>query len=239
MNKILRIGGLPVKARHRRLDSWEISERVNGKQIVFSASRSTRGEESEIGQRVVRDAFLGIKTPADALKFFKKFGPFQRQGDSLSLQFKNRLHEENAPEVQFASVQILQLDFRKFIETPSPECFQSDINDSIFEKYHRFLLHAAPRPTFTVELGHVRYKDCKFPSPYLQQYSDDVFSAIYTSIYIEKMAGAGGAICGKCDKVFLFYSDKPALFCSRKCGNAARQAQVRARKKAPREVTNG
>jgi hypothetical protein len=234
MNQILRILGLPVKARLRLLDCWEVSDSVVGKHIVFSASRSTRGAYLEVDQRIVRGEFLDVKTPADAVKFFKRFGPFQRKNSGLNLSFT-----EVANDVQFAALQYYQSFFRTFIETPVPECFEPDKDAPPGKRLHQTMLHAAPRPIFTVELGHVRYKEHKHPSPYLQQYADDVLSAVYNSIYIDKMAGARGGICEKCEKVFLSYSDRPARFCSKKCGNAARQSERRKKAKLEKGDTNG
>jgi hypothetical protein len=234
MNQILRICGLPVKARLRWFDGWKISKRVEGKHLLFSASRSTRGQELEIDQRVVRDKFLAIKTPADASRFFTQFGPFQRMHDASNLS-----HTEVAHDMQFAALQALQRDFQWFVETPMPECFAQDKKAPSAARAHQALLHYGPRPLFTVELGHVRYKDYKHPSPYLQQYAVDVRSAVYNSIYIEKMAGARGGICEKCEKVFLSYSDRPARYCSKRCGNAARQSERRKRARNNSGGTNG
>jgi hypothetical protein len=129
-----------------------------------------------------------------------------------------------------------QHQFREFIETPSPECFERDENASLRTRISQSLFHSGPSPVFTVELGHVRYKGYKHPSPFLQQYADDVFSAVYNSIYIDKMAGARAGICERCEKVFLSHSDRPARFCCKKCGNAFRQS---ARRKILRGGING
>ena len=86
----------------------------------------------------------------------------------------------------------------------------------------------------------MRPRETKYPSPFLQQVAIDVESAIYNSIYIEKMAGLRGGICERCDKVFLAKTDKPKRFCGERCAASKRQADWRtALKEKHAEVKDG
>jgi hypothetical protein len=217
VNEILRIGGLPVKARLVTTKNWEIVQRKEGKHIWFSAKRSAKDELFEVQQTFVRDEFFSVKTPDEAAAFFRKFGPFQREEGA-----SYRSSTESAIKVQFAALLKYQEWWTEFIKTPSPECFTEWLG------MHEFMVfQIAPKPNFTAEMGHVRKGSTKYPSPYLRQYSYDVATAIHNSIYIEKMAGLRGAICERCEKVFLSNSDRPRRFCTRKCADSARQSAWR------------
>ncbi len=222
-----------MRAVHRKVNSWRVTQESTGAGVAFLLSRTEHGESFDIAQTVVREAFLAIRNHHDSLAFFEKFGPFSGRTEA-----SDHKQTENS-ECTFATIESYQEDFRKFIETPSPECFQANPDAPLAEKIHQTMFHAGPLPIFTVRLGHVRVNTFKQPSPFLEQVSYDVVSAIYASIYIDKMAGALGGLCQRCEKPFLIHSDRPASFCSKKCGNAARQARKRWLKKQEESEKNG
>jgi hypothetical protein len=229
MNEILKIAGLPVKARLETTKNWQIAQRQEGRHVWFSAKRRSRGEIWEIQQTFVREQFFSIETPDHAEEFFRSFGPFQRKENA-----SDRTHIETANDVQFSALMKYKEWWTKFIETPSPECFTEWSGWGQF-----FAVQCLPSPSFTVEMGHVRKGATKYPSPYLRQYSYDVRAAVHSSIYIDKMAGLRGAICESCPKVFLSNTDKPRRFCSKKCADRARQKDWRNRNKKPASSVNG
>lgn len=227
MNQILSISGLPVMARLRRTDSWEVTMRKVGKDLIFSANRSTPGELEEITQSVVRDHFMAVDSPDSALAFFKQHGPFQRQEGATDLS-----PTERALDVSFATLERHKDLWRSFISDPVPECFQSPATQvtgmDLFAQVDRLLYVTRRSPEFTVELGHVRISgDDKAPSPFLRQVANCVEDAIFNSIYIDKMAGLRGTVCERCGVAFLSDSDKPKRFCTPICANAARQKRLR------------
>ena len=229
MNKVLKIGGLPVKAKLERVNSWKVTMRECGKHVVFSFERDAPGESQELSQRPVREAFMAIDSPVAAFTFFEKYGPFQRKSQEPS-----RGRTEAAHDVQFAVVQEYQELWRAFIADPAPECFRDrrvDLTSPAADKeMHELLAIAAhERPRFTVEMGHDSINGTKVPAPFLEQRAFDVETAVYNSIYIDKMAGLKGAMCARdgCQEVFLSDSDKPRRFCTDRCSNAHRQQQYR------------
>ena len=120
MNQILKIAQLPVKERLRRLDSWDVDASKQGKHVVFSASRTTRGKEWEISsKRTPMQKFLDIRTSDQALTFFQKFGPFQRVKGATNEQAK----EDAIPPPIHNDREIPGALPRFHQSAPVPQCF--------------------------------------------------------------------------------------------------------------------
>jgi len=228
MNEILKIAGAPVKIRLHSTDSWKVTMREEGKHIVFSTSRQSRGNPWALDPHPVRDAFMKIASPEDALALLQEFGPFQRVDPRLPFGSK-----ETARDVQFAVLMKFQKLWREYITMLTPEFVERVsaerelTRDGFFEA---LMFRGHPLPHATPRLGYVKVHGEKIPAPYLDIVSGDVETAIFDSIYIDKVAGLRGGVCKKCGNTFLVPSDKRE-FCKTTCADAYRQAAYRQAKR--------
>ncbi len=234
----LKVSGLPVRARLYVLGTWDFRAARKGKDINFTIERASVGDTSlAINAWTVRERFLSIATWQDALRFVKKHGPFSRADEECG-----RPSEKETCTFNFESVQKYQESFRHFIEQESPKWLDSthfDIHtDEGATGFIRTLTLGGYRsPQFTLEMGHVAIKGRKVPSPFLDLKAQDVWTAVYGSIYIDKMRGLRGIVCQRegCGETFLA-GDPRKRFCSDTCSAYVR---VTGKRTAAKEASNG
>ena len=233
----LKVRGLPVKARLRFRDSWEVTVTEDGPSATLTVFRSKKGGFFTRDIWAIRGKFFELDSAEDARALFRELGPLH--GDKDLQEFSS--DESEKVDIKLSTVHQYQNWFYQFMREESPgwcsgKSFDMQTNDGA-EGFVRELALHKELPQFTLLMGHVVIKGKKEPSPFLNLEAVDVFSAVYASIYIDKMRGLSGKVCEResCTKTFI-NSDPRKRFCGDSCSAYVRVTENRANKKGKADV---
>lgn len=240
MEASVKISGLPIRARLCRLTSW----RVQGvPDQPLTISRSEVGETRRcFDVWPIRDRFLALKTWEQAYEFFCDCGPFRREEEELQ---NKRPSRRESTTIDLATVVASQKLFRGFMEdeewcSNAQVIFNKPVTaEQISRVFRGALLAGYVSPSFTLEMGHAPIKIKKehvpVPSPFLNYEAEDVYRAVYASIYIDKMRGLRGGVCRRegCTNTFLT-SDPRKRFCNAGRGSCSAAVRMQRTRQAER-----
>ncbi len=217
----IKVAGIPVRARLVTSSSWKTTMQDRDEQTAFHTERREKGELLASSAWIVRDEFLNITIPQQALSFFQRYGPLIRASE-----VGVRLALQEHCEITMREVGRHQEWLIDFIEAKSPDWLEArDLSLAM-----AFNLYKSP--TFTLEMGFAPVRGKKMPSPFLASDSFDAWQAVYAATYIDKMRGLRGAVCQRdgCTKTFIA-GDPRKRFCSDSCGANVRVTAARKRER--------
>lgn len=231
-----KISGLPVRARLEVLQTWTLTTNQLEPDSSFHWERSEIGNTArQIDAWRVRAGFLAIADIEESEEFFRKHGPFFRTvPDGLPPKAEQC-------ESSFAMISKYRGWLLAFMTDTKMDWVGGKSWDVLDPKIadaagQAMALNGFKSPRFTLETGFVPIKQKKRFSPFLAFLGHDVFSAVYASIYIDKMRGFDGRVCKReeCRNTFLA-QDPRKEYCSPNCSALVR---VRRSQKLS-EVSNG
>ncbi len=225
-----KIGGLPVRASLYSVDAWTVRTLKRNGEPVFSISRAVLPSRIKTNAWTVRDQFMSVDDPKGAAMLLSRFGPLTRANPKL-----HSFPATETAKLSWADFLRSKSFMLQFMLEKTPECFSVDKVDLMTKGGWDTLLRKASyqSPNFTLQMGHVPSGSGPEPAPYLDLTALDIFSAVYGSIYIDKMRGLAGRVCERedCSNTFLS-TDPRKRFCD---GPADCEATVRMRKKRAAE----
>lgn len=203
---------VPVKAVLTIPDGWSVS--LIGERFKFSFTRRevpdpehpgrTRARPLHFDPYPMRERFLSITKPEEALSFFKKYGPLDVSDPRPMVEMAPGA-AGNASDVTFESLIELQKLYEKALLNPKHKF--TELRDM-------FRLNHFQSPNFAIYL---------LRQPMIVAESAYVSQAIYTTLYLDRLAGLKSVRCPECHRTVRQESQHFQRFCSTRCGNKARK----------------
>jgi len=175
----------------------------------------------------LRDAFLSVKTPAEAKKLFEEFGAFTE----ISMELQERAAHPTAPSVLWSELQGLKEMIHTMSISKENRYFDAREFRNQYTEAGRLhdwacqLLHVLP---VSVEMD-----QAGFPVARIERHS---FSgALLSAVYLDVLRQVENRLCarGDCGRLFV-KSDPRKLYCSTKCARLATVRAFRARERQQR-----
>jgi hypothetical protein len=227
---------LRIAAPLRVREEWQVSMNqaddpefsfARGKEVAFP-SATVRTEDAFD----VRDDFLSILSPEDALRFFEQYGPFQYKPDKIS---GTKEGKGARPErVKWSVVEQAKVDFEEALVKPGIPTRKAWLYTLIFETPLALKL---PFRAVTPELSRIsHWKDDAAIAR-----CDDVVDALRASIFLSRMRGFKWSRCARqgCNRLFEQTTKRQKLYCRPGCAHlqAVNDYNARQPKKGRKHAT--
>lgn len=193
-------------------DGWSVTHE-NGR-FKFSFARKVVVDRKDPGKKrastlhfdpyQMRARFLAITTPEEAKSFFRRYGPLEVHDPHPMVEMAPGAAGV-APDVTFERIEELQALYKKALENPKHKF--TELRD-IFD------LNLFRSPSFAIYLTRV---------PVIVAESAYVSQALYSTLYIDRLAGLKSVRCPECHKTVRQRSQHFQRFCSETCGRKARK----------------
>jgi endogenous inhibitor of DNA gyrase (YacG/DUF329 family) len=158
----------------------------------------------------VRKNFLAIKTPAQGLAFFRRYGPFDVR---LGSDFPPVGAQGAARQFSFEELQREQNFYRKVLSDPRYwQTLACGGMDATMDYFH---LQALISPVIKIPLV--------TRTPFLLMESVCVSQAIYATVYLDWIQNLKSIECAECGKIVRQNDQHFLRFCSIRCGNINRK----------------
>jgi hypothetical protein len=175
-----------------------------------------------------------LDTWEEAYEFFSDCGPLRREDKELE---KREPSQKEITTVDLATLRQHQRLLKNFMEDEKWYLNEPGATpEHLSRAFRSAALRGYKSPSFTLKMGYVTTKkDGREPSPFLDYEGEDVYRAVYASIYIDKMRGLRGAVCQRegCGNTFLT-TDPRKRFCDEGRGSCSAAVRMQLRRRAER-----
>lgn len=213
--------GTPITARLRIPEGWSVS--LNRETFSFALKATGRDLYSDPFE--VRERFLEIGTPKEALAFLKRFGPLDVESGTPGMDLPPGAGGKASP-LSFADLLDVQKFYKKVLLEPKywKNRRNFDTGGTNLDGMRAYVrLNLLRSPIITISLK---------GAPSFESVSGTVSQAIYTTIYIDWLNGIKSIHCPVCNRIVRPRSQHYQRFCSTRCGNVSRKAAyLRAKEK--------
>jgi hypothetical protein len=207
-----------VKAVLTIPDGWSVS--LQDGRFKFSFTRRevpdpehpgrTRARPLHFDPYPMRERFLSITTPEEALSFFKKYGPLDVSDPRPMVEMAPGA-AGTASDTTFESLLELQKLYEKALLNPKHKFTElRDIFRLNLFRSPDFAIHLLRQPVIVAESAYVSH-------------------AIYTTLYLDRLAGLKSVRCPECHRTVRQESQHFQRFCGTRCGNKARKRKLLAK----------
>ena len=243
----LMLPAMPIRVVYEPM-SVITSLQKQGKEIHFRFEYEGRFSDSEIDAASLRETFLGIRTPAEALDLLTLAGPFRSFTDESGFR----------EEMTWSDFQRWQ-EIVRFVVTGGPlqteECFMEGQDRSYGPVGQRYRVSEQLRPALTDLTMQEQKWLSGFPDQILiradepvngntrkkvcaEVFVHSILEAILATAYIDGLKGINYQLCAlpDCSQVYEVSSKHERQYCSQACAHKASVRKRRAGKKAEREA---
>jgi hypothetical protein len=209
---------VPVKAVLTIADGWTVT--LHGERFKFSFTRRVIPDPEHAGRTSaqslhfdpypMRERFLAITKLEEAMGFFKKYGPLDVSDPRPMVEMAPGAAGV-ASDVSFESLIELQRLYAKALLSPKQK----------FTELREVLrLNLFRSPNFSIHL---------LRQPVIVAESAYVSQAIYTTLYLDRLAGLKSVRCPECHRTVRQENQHFQRFCSAQCGRRARKKKFLAK----------
>lgn len=225
---------LPVAAVLTVREQWQVSMSKSD-DPVFAFVRRRKNPERLRSEDAfdVRDWFLSVRTPEDALRFFKRYGPFQLLAPSPSATKASRA--ARAQSFKWSYIQDARQNFEEALLAEGIPAEKAWLYDFMFNRPLLLELPfraVVPMPSKNADSHTTDGLEDAAIAP-----CEDVVDALRASIFISRMGGFQWSRCARkdCEQLFEQTTRRRKLYCSPRCAHIQAVNDYNARQKKPQK----
>jgi CGNR zinc finger protein len=218
---------LPIAALLDVQEEWKVSM-SGGSDPEYSFERTRNVAYRRVDSFDVREDFLNVRTPEDALKFFRHYGPFQITPPKTGSE-KKRGPEVRVDPIRWSFIQRTQEDFREALLADGIPVEKRWLYDFIFgrpltiELWFQAVMPATSSRAF---------KQAASNEDAAIAHCNDVVDALRATVFLTRMGEFKWRRCARpgCDQIFIQNHGRQ-IYCGESCARRVAQSAYEAREK--------